>query len=52
LGPLRDRDPFGGVTTIIKMHRDLDGYEADAFEAEIAGAESRAQIDFCSFTWR
>ena len=29
------------------MHRDLDGYEADTFEAEIAGAESRAQIDFC-----
>jgi dihydropyrimidinase len=38
---------IGGVTTIIKMHRDLDGYEADTFEAEIAGAESRAQIDFC-----
>jgi dihydropyrimidinase len=38
---------LGGVTTIIKMHRDLDGYDADAFEAEIRGAESRAHVDFC-----
>jgi dihydropyrimidinase len=38
---------LGGVTTIIKMHRDLDGYDAAAFAAEIRGAESRAHVDFC-----
>jgi dihydropyrimidinase len=38
---------LGGVTTIIKMHRDLDGYAEDAFAAEVRGAESRAHIDFC-----
>ena len=38
---------LGGVTTIIKMHRDLEGYDAETFEAEIAGAQARAQIDFC-----
>jgi dihydropyrimidinase len=38
---------IGGVTTIVKMHRDLDGYDAESFRAEIAGAESRAHVDFC-----
>ncbi|MFQ5426597.1 MAG: dihydroorotase family protein [Gaiellales bacterium] len=38
---------IGGVTTIIKMHRDLSGYPTDAFRNEIAGAERRAHIDFC-----
>src|ERR1700748_3882480 len=37
---------IGGVTTIIKMHRDLGGDEAETFEAEIAGASRRAQDDF------
>jgi dihydropyrimidinase len=37
---------IGGVTTILKMHRDLDGYPVEAFHAEIAGAEGRAHIDF------
>ena len=37
---------LGGVTTIVKMHRDLDGYPEDEFDAELAGAESRAHIDF------
>ena len=37
---------LGGVTTIIKMHRDLDGYGAEAVFAEVAGAESRAHVDF------
>ncbi|QEC48353.1 amidohydrolase family protein [Baekduia soli] len=38
---------LGGVTTIIKMHRDLEGYPDDAFAAEVAGAERRAHVDFC-----
>jgi dihydropyrimidinase len=37
---------LGGVTTIVKMHRDLEGYDAEAFSAEVAGAESRAHVDF------
>jgi dihydropyrimidinase len=37
---------LGGVTTILKMHRDLDGYDEPGFAAEIAGAERRAHIDF------
>ncbi|MEZ5099926.1 MAG: amidohydrolase family protein [Thermoleophilia bacterium] len=37
---------LGGVTTIVKMHRDLEGYDRDAFWAEVAGAESRAHVDF------
>jgi dihydropyrimidinase len=37
---------LGGVTTIIKMHRDLDGYDQASFDAEIAGAEPRAHVDF------
>jgi dihydropyrimidinase len=38
---------LGGVTTIVKMHRDLDGYDAGDFWAEVAGAEGRAYVDFC-----
>ena len=38
---------LGGVTTIIKMHRDLDGYDTESFEEEVAAAETRAHIDFC-----
>ena len=37
---------IGGVTTIIKMHRDLAGYDAPSILDEIAGAESRAHVDF------
>jgi dihydropyrimidinase len=37
---------IGGVTTIVKMHRDLAGYDHDSFWQEIAGAERRAHIDF------
>src|SRR5207244_99411 len=37
---------IGGVTTIIKMHRDLAGYEAPSVLDEIAGAENRAHVDF------
>jgi dihydropyrimidinase len=37
---------LGGVTTIVKMHRDLDGYPEGEFQAEIDGAESRAHVDF------
>ena len=36
----------GGVTTIVKMHRDLEGYDAPTFWEEVAGAESRAHVDF------
>jgi hypothetical protein len=38
---------LGGITTIAKMHRDLEGYDAGDFWAEVAGAESRAYVDFC-----
>ncbi len=38
---------IGGVTTIVKMHRDLAGYDTATFFEEIAGAESRAYVDFC-----
>jgi len=38
---------LGGVTTIVKMHRDLEGYDAGDFWAEVAGAEGRAYVDFC-----
>lgn len=37
---------LGGVTTVLKMHRDLGGYDAAWFREEIAGAERRAHIDF------
>ncbi len=37
---------LGGVTTIVKMHRDLEGYPADPFWEEVAGAERRAHVDF------
>jgi dihydropyrimidinase len=37
---------LGGVTTIVKMHRDLAGYDPESFWAEVAGAESRAHVDF------
>ena len=37
---------IGGVTTILKMHRDLEGYEREAFWAEVEAAERRAHIDF------
>lgn len=37
---------LGGVTTIIKMHRDLKGYATDVFWDEVAHAESRAHVDF------
>ena len=37
---------LGGVTTIVKMHRDLEGYPEGEFQAEIDGAESRAHVDF------
>ena len=37
---------LGGVTTILKMHRDLEGYDRVAFWDEIEGAEGRAHIDF------
>ena len=36
----------GGVTTIIKMHRDLAGYDTSSSPAEIEVAESRACVDF------
>ena len=36
----------GGVTTILKMHRELDGYETGAFWDEVEAAERRARIDF------
>ena len=38
---------LGGVTTIVKMHRDLEGYDRDDFWAEVTGAEGRAYVDFC-----
>jgi dihydropyrimidinase len=38
---------IGGVTTIVKMHRDLAGYDTASFFDEVAGAESRAFVDFC-----
>jgi dihydropyrimidinase len=37
---------LGGVTTIIKMHRDLEGYDGGTVSAEVAGAEGRAHVDF------
>ena len=37
---------LGGVTTIIKMHRDLDGYATDVFRHEVTQAEGRAHVDF------
>lgn len=37
---------LGGVTTVLKMHRDLGGYDAAWFREELAGAERRAHIDF------
>lgn len=37
---------LGGVTTIVKMHRDLEGYDPESFVEELAGAESRAYVDF------
>jgi dihydropyrimidinase len=37
---------IGGVSTIVKMHRDLAGYDAASLDDEIAGAESRAHVDF------
>ena len=37
---------LGGVTTIVKMHRDLDGYPEDELQAELDGAESRSHVDF------
>jgi len=37
---------IGGVTTIVKMHRDLSGYDATAFLDEVVGAETRAYVDF------
>jgi dihydropyrimidinase len=37
---------IGGVTSIVKMHRDLAGYDAASLLEEIAGAESRAYVDF------
>ena len=38
---------MGGVTTIVKMHRDLAGYDVSSFEEEVSGAEGRAYVDFC-----
>ena len=37
---------LGGVTTIVKMHRDLEGYEPAVFATEVAAAEARAHVDF------
>ena len=37
---------LGGVTTIVKMHRDLGGYDPTDVSDEIAGAEGRAYVDF------
>ena len=37
---------LGGVTTIVKMHRDLDGYPQEDVAAEIEGASRRAHVDF------
>ena len=37
---------LGGVTTIVKMHRDLAGYDAASFFEELIGSESRAYVDF------
>ena len=37
---------LGGVTTIIKMHRDLEGYATDVFWDEVKNAEGRAHVDF------
>jgi dihydropyrimidinase len=37
---------LGGVTTIMKMHRDLEGYGEDEFWAEVSHAEERAYVDF------
>ena len=36
----------GGVTTILKMHRDLAGYDSTEFFDEVSGAEGRAYVDF------
>ena len=37
---------IGGVTTILKMHRELEGYDVSEVRAEIEAAESRAHVDF------
>jgi dihydropyrimidinase len=37
---------LGGVTTIIKMHRDLHGFTQETVDEEIAGAERRGYVDF------
>ena len=37
---------LGGVTTVLKMHRDLAGYDAAWFREELDGAERRSHIDF------
>ena len=37
---------LGGVTTIVKMHRDLAGYDPGAFWSEVADAEAVACVDF------
>lgn len=37
---------LGGVTTILKMHRDLDGYDGEEFWAGVSRAEERAYVDF------
>lgn len=37
---------IGGVTTILKMHRKLDGYDVAAVWDEIDNAERRAYVDF------
>ena len=37
---------LGGVTTILKMHRDLEGYDVAGLAAEVARAERRAHVDF------
>lgn len=37
---------IGGVTTILKMHRDLAGYPREEFFAEVEGAQRRAHVDF------
>ncbi len=37
---------LGGVTTILKMHRDLAGYPEEEFWAEVSHAEERAYVDF------
>lgn len=37
---------LGGVTTILKMHRDMEGYDEEGFWADVGHAEARAHVDF------